>query len=83
MVYHKERLLEPANSATRGSLEAWAPPPPDETATPLPGRQGYFDGSIASAAAVGQGDLPAETPILLREDAAQGGGTPPSTEREG
>src|SRR5690242_17329713 len=29
MIYQKERLLEPANSATRGSLEAWVSPPPE------------------------------------------------------
>jgi len=29
LVYHKEQLLEPQNSATRGSLEAWAAPEPD------------------------------------------------------
>src|SRR5215467_8116431 len=55
-VYHKEQLLEPANSATRGSIEVWAAPAPEETRTPLPERQGFFDGLEASAAAVGQGD---------------------------
>ncbi len=68
LVYHKEQLLEPENSATRGSIEAWAAPAPAETRTPLPGRQGFFDGLEASAAAVGQGDLPTETAILLTED---------------
>ncbi|HEV8190092.1 MAG TPA: NADH-quinone oxidoreductase subunit NuoI [Ktedonobacterales bacterium] len=67
LVYHKEQLLEPVGSATRGSIEAWTPTPPSETQTPLPGRQGFFDGLEASAAAVGQGDLPAETEILLTE----------------
>src|SRR5215469_6943114 len=65
LVYHKEQLLEPVGSATRGSLEAWAAPAPEETVTPLPERQGFFDGQEASAAAVGQGDLQAETEILL------------------
>jgi NADH-quinone oxidoreductase subunit I len=65
LVYHKEQLLEPVGSATLGSLEAWAAPAPAETATPLPARQGYFDGQEASAAAVGQGDLQTETEILL------------------
>src|SRR5215470_8758032 len=68
LVYHKEQLLEPPGSATRGSIEAWTPTPPPETQTPLPERQGFFDGLEASAAAVGQGDLPAETEILLPED---------------
>ena len=65
LVYHKEQLLEPVGSATRGSLEAWTAPAPAETTTPLPERQGFFDGLRASAAAVGQGDLPAETEILV------------------
>ncbi len=65
MVYHKEQLLEPADSATRGSIEAWAARPPEETATPLPGRQGFFDGQEASAAAVGQGNLQARQSVLL------------------
>jgi NADH-quinone oxidoreductase subunit I len=65
LIYHKEQLLEPVGQSTRGSLEAWAPPPPAETPTPLPARQGYFDGLEASAAAVGQGDLPPEPEIVL------------------
>jgi NADH-quinone oxidoreductase subunit I len=65
LVYHKEQLLEPAGSATRGSLEAWVPVPPEQTPTPLPGRQGFFDGLPASAAAVGQGDLPARSDVLV------------------
>jgi NADH-quinone oxidoreductase subunit I len=67
LVYHKEQLLEPLGSATRGSLEAWAPPAPQQSPTPLPGRQGFFDGLPASAAAVGQGDLPAEQEVLLTD----------------
>jgi NADH-quinone oxidoreductase subunit I len=65
LVYHKEQLLEAPDSATRGSITAWTPEPPAETTTPIPGRQGFFDGLEASAAAVGQGDLPAEQQILL------------------
>ena len=67
LVYHKEQLLEPLGSATRGSLHAWAPEPPSETPTPVPGRQGYFDGLQASAAAVGQGELPAEQEIMVTD----------------
>jgi NADH-quinone oxidoreductase subunit I len=67
LVYHKEQLLEPADSATRGSLDAWSAAAPSETRTPLPERQGFFDGLEASAAAVGQGDLPAEAEILLTD----------------
>jgi NADH-quinone oxidoreductase subunit I len=67
LVYHKEQLLEPMESATRGSLDAWSAAAPAETRTPLPGQQGFFDGLEASAAAVGQGDLPAETELLLTD----------------
>ncbi len=65
LVYHKEQLLEPADSSTRGSLDAWTPDPPTETTTPIPSRQGFFDGLEASATAVGQANLPAEQRILL------------------
>ena len=68
MVYHKEQLLEAPTSATRGSLDAWTPTPPEQTPTPIPGRQGFFDGLEASAAAVGQGDLPAEPIVLIEGD---------------
>ena len=72
LVYHKEQLLEPVNSATHGSLEAWAAPAPEETTTPIPARQGFFDGQVASAAAVGQANLPASREIELGEaDAAR------------
>ncbi len=67
LIFHKEQLLEPATSATRGSLEAWSAPAPDQTTTPLPSRQGFFDGQAASAAAVGQGDLPTAQEIALSE----------------
>lgn len=74
LVYHKEQLLEPVGSATRGSIEVWTEAPPEQTRTPLPSRQGYFDGQSASAAAVGQGDIPAQTDILLRADEPGDGG---------
>jgi NADH-quinone oxidoreductase subunit I len=74
LVYHKEQLLEPVGSATRGSIEVWTEAPPEQTRTPLPGRQGYFDGQSASAAAVGQGDIPAQTDILLSADEPGDGG---------
>ncbi len=61
LVYHKEQLLEPLGTSTTGSLTAWTPPPPAETPQPVPARQGFFDGSQASAAAVGQGTLPPDT----------------------
>jgi NADH-quinone oxidoreductase subunit I len=68
LVYHKEDLLEAAGEATRGSLQDWTPPPPEQTATPVPAREGSFDGLEASAAAVGQGDLPARTDVLIGQD---------------
>ena len=56
-IYHKEDLLEPIGSATIGSNAAWQPPAPDAPPLPIPARRGSFDGSAASAAAVGQGNL--------------------------
>ncbi len=70
LVYHKEQLLEPDGSATRGSIVDWTPVPPEETTTPVPNRQGFFDGQLASAAAVGQGDLPARQEIELGDEQA-------------
>jgi NADH-quinone oxidoreductase subunit I len=67
MVYHKEQLLEPPGQATRGSLDVWDNPPPEETPQPVPKRRGYFDGLEASAAAVGQGDLPARAEPIEEE----------------
>src|SRR5262249_16961419 len=73
-IYHKQDLLEPVGDATEGSLGAWVPTPPEETPTPLPARQGFFDGLPASAASVGQGDLPAEQGILLNANVEEAGG---------
>jgi NADH-quinone oxidoreductase subunit I len=81
-VYHKEQLLEPMGSATTGSLDAWSAPAPEDTRTPLPGRQGYFDGLPASAAAVGQGDLPAEQAITVAGDAGNPQMTGPAEAEE-
>jgi NADH-quinone oxidoreductase subunit I len=65
LVFHKEQLLEAAGQATRGSIVDWSPPAPPETATPVPEREGHFDGLEASAAAVGQGDLPPRAEVLI------------------
>jgi NADH-quinone oxidoreductase subunit I len=65
MVYHKEQLLEPAGQATVGSSDVWFEPPPPEAAQPVPQVRHLFDGTQASAAAVGLGDLPTEEPVLL------------------
>jgi NADH-quinone oxidoreductase subunit I len=56
-IWHKEDLLEPPGSATIGSNAAWQAPAPDAPHLPIPAQRGSFDGSAASAAAVGQGDL--------------------------
>ena len=57
LIYHKEMLLEPVGSATVGSNAAWQQPAPEQPPLPIPAQRGSFDGSQASAAAVGQGDL--------------------------
>jgi NADH-quinone oxidoreductase subunit I len=65
LVYHKEQLLEPEGESTRGAIMDWSPTPPEETTTPIPSRQGFFDGLEATATAVGQANLPAKQQILL------------------
>ena len=70
LVYHKEQLLEPVGSATRGSIVDWTSSPPEETSTPVPSRQGFFDGQSATAASVGQSDLPAHQVIELGDEQA-------------
>jgi len=75
LVYHKDQLLEAPDSHTRGSIVGWTPEPPAETETPIPGRQGFFDGLEATATAVGQANLPAEQAILISAE------DEPATER--
>jgi NADH-quinone oxidoreductase subunit I len=65
LVYHKEQLLEPAGQATIGSNAVWAEQPPEEAAQPIPQESNIFDGSYASAAAVGLGTMHTECPVLL------------------
>jgi NADH-quinone oxidoreductase subunit I len=65
LVYHKEQLLEPPGTSTRGAILDWSPTPPEETTTPIPSRQGFFDGFEATATAVGQANLPTKPQILL------------------
>jgi NADH-quinone oxidoreductase subunit I len=67
LVYHKEQLLEPVGQATVGSAAVWfeQPPPPDEAAQPVPQEAGVFDGSEASAAAVGLGTLETEREVWI------------------
>jgi NADH-quinone oxidoreductase chain I len=68
LVYHKEQLLEPGGRASIGSNSVWAEPTPHEAAQPVPQEKHLFDGSQASAAAVGLGDLPTERPVLLIDE---------------
>ena len=65
MVYHKEQLLEPRGQATTGTSAVWFEPPPPEAAQPVPQENKVFDGSEASAAAVGLGNIRTEEPVLL------------------
>jgi NADH-quinone oxidoreductase subunit I len=65
LVYHKEQLLEPQGQATVGSNAVWAEQPPEEAAQPVPQEGNAFDGSPASAAAVGLGTMHTERPVLL------------------
>jgi NADH-quinone oxidoreductase subunit I len=64
-VYHKEQLLEPRGQATVGSNSVWFEPAPPEAAQPVPQDTQIFDGSEASAAAVGLGNLHMERPVLV------------------
>lgn len=68
MVYHKEQLLEPKGQATAGTNTVWADPAPPEAAQPVPQERHVFDGTQASAAAVGLGNLPTEEPVLLVDE---------------
>ena len=65
MVFHKEQLLEPRGQATIGSNAVWFEPPPPETTQPVPQESKVFDGSEASAAAVGLGNIHTDEPVLL------------------
>ncbi|HVB25662.1 MAG TPA: NADH-quinone oxidoreductase subunit NuoI [Ktedonobacteraceae bacterium] len=68
LVYHKEQLLEPKGQATIGSNTVWAEQPPSEAEQPIPQESHVFDGSRASAAAVGLGNLRTEEPMLLTNE---------------
>lgn len=68
LVYHKENLLEPHGQSTVGSNEVWADPAPDNAAQPVPQESHLFDGSRASAAAVGLGNSRTESPNLLQDE---------------
>ncbi len=69
LVYHKEQLLESKGEAVigaqTGSNKVWAEQPPADAVQPVPQDKHVFDGSEASAAAVGLGDVETERPVLL------------------
>jgi NADH-quinone oxidoreductase chain I len=64
-VYHKEQLLEPKGQSTIGSSAVWADPAPEDANQPVPQENKVFDGSKASAAAVGLGNLENKREVLL------------------
>ncbi len=72
LVYHKEQLLEKQGEnvigARTGSNKVWADPPPPEAAQPVPQELKVFDGSQASAAAVGLGNVQTERNVLLTNE---------------
>jgi NADH-quinone oxidoreductase subunit I len=68
MVFHKEQLLEPEGQATVGSSAVWFEPAPPEAAQPIPQSRHVFDGSRASAAAVGLGNLATDEPVLILDE---------------
>src|SRR5438477_5105061 len=65
LVFHKEQLLEAEGQATVGSNTVWAEQPPAEATQPVPQAGNAFDGSEASAAAVGLGTMHTERPVLI------------------
>ncbi|GLV58152.1 hypothetical protein KDH_49860 [Dictyobacter sp. S3.2.2.5] len=65
LVYHKEQLLESKGESTIGSNNVWAEPAPEQAAQPIPQESHVFDGSRASSAAVGLGNIEVERPNLL------------------
>jgi NADH-quinone oxidoreductase chain I len=68
LIYHKEQLLEPSGQATIGSAAVWADPAPEEAEQPVPQKKQVFDGSQASAAAVGLGTSSTECHVLLTNE---------------
>ncbi|MBV9019287.1 MAG: NADH-quinone oxidoreductase subunit NuoI [Ktedonobacteraceae bacterium] len=68
LVFHKEQLLEPRGQSSVGSNTVWAESAPPEAAQPVPQEKEVFDGSEASAAAVGLGNLHPERPVLLVDE---------------
>jgi NADH-quinone oxidoreductase subunit I len=68
LVYHKEQLLEPKGQSSIGSNTVWDEPAPQEAAQPVPQVHRVFDGSQASAAAVGLGDIGTEETVLFTNE---------------
>ncbi len=67
LVYHKEQLLEPKGQSTIGSNTVWGEQPPEDASQPVPQESHVFDGSSASAAAVGLGTSKTEREVLLTD----------------
>lgn len=65
LVYHKEQLLEAPGQATVGSATDWFEPAPEGAKQPVPQEANIFDGSQASAAAVGLGNATIDREVLL------------------
>ncbi len=65
LVYHKEQLLEAPGQSTIGSAAVWLDPAPSEADQPVPQAEKVFDGSRASAAAVGLGTVETEREVLF------------------
>lgn len=65
LVYHKEQLLEAKGQSTVGSNAVWAEPAPEDAIQPVPQDSKVFDGSRASASAVGLGNIDIERENLL------------------
>jgi NADH-quinone oxidoreductase subunit I len=72
LVYHKEQLLEaqtpPVEGTMTGSNAVWADPAPAQAAQPVPQVAQVFDGSEASAAAVGLGNANFDREVLLVDE---------------
>lgn len=68
LVYHKAQLLEPIGQSTVGSNTVWEEAAPAEAAQPVPQAHNIFDGSQASAAAVGLGNMHTEEKVLIANE---------------
>jgi NADH-quinone oxidoreductase subunit I len=71
-IYHKEQLLEAQTEKVEGTMTGsnavWAEAAPQGASQPVPQKGKYFDGSQASAAAVGLGDERTEQAFLVENE---------------